>query len=220
MEKEHIMPENEEIRFQSQYTSDWDARREIQAGAHSALSSHIALQIYLIVLAPLMVWMCWADPNSQVNLGFLFLGILMVILEVKNFLGKRQKSIQYKRLLLQNGGILPTVLTSFSDRGFSTQHLESGNPSPLQAYTLVERILETQNFFLLQVPYRLCVPIRKDTLSGGSQEDFVDYLRQHCPNLKSQQVHTPTLGRVLHAIALTLVLLGVVILQFRKIGVL
>lgn len=213
------MPENETIRFTAKYTHDWNTEREFQSAYHSTRTSYILLNIVLIVLVPLSLRICWWEPDSTASWAFLFLGVLMCILEGKNHLPKNQKTLPYKQALFQNGGTPPTIRLSLSDSGFTAVNQNGATPV-CREYNLVERILESKHFLILMLPCRLCVLIRKDSISGGSKDELVDYLRQRCPNLKSRKVRTPTLGRVLHILALTLVILGVLLLQFRKIGVL
>ena len=49
-------------------------------------------------------------------------------------------------------------------------------------------IIETENLFILKLKYNVGIIVDKNNLTGGSKEEFINYLFENCENLKSKKV--------------------------------
>ena len=108
-------------------------------------------------------------------------GIFLIIYKVAGI-----NKIQYKRTKNLNNGedLRQTFKVSCGNIVLTSQ---KGDTSSYKLSQIIS-IIETENLFILKLKYNVGIIVDKNNLTGGSKEEFINYLFENCENLKSKKV--------------------------------
>lgn len=141
---------------------------------------------------------------------FLVIAALLAITRLVQWRQNRNGNIDYKRMLASNNGKPPHNILSFAEDGIHQLNTDTGN-SRVMAYGDVQSLFETKNQLILILKYRMILPITKSTLTGGTKEAFITFLKSHCPKLKKKRLHQGMIGKITEILFMVLLTVGLVL---------
>ena len=164
--------------FSSVSVLDYKRYKEFALGYGSTRRANIIFMCIAIIL--LLLYMVQGSYGMVILIGIIcvvFL-ILFKIIEINK--------IQYKRTKNLNNGedLKQTIKISDGNIVLTSQ---KGDTSSYKLSQIIG-IIETKNLFILKLKYNVGIIVDKNNLTGGSKEEFIDYLYENCTNLKTKKV--------------------------------
>lgn len=170
------MEKNKE--FSSVCTFDYKKYKEFALGAVSTRKMNILFMFVSLLL--LILYMIMGSYGLIIIIGIIC-GIFLIIYKVAGI-----NKIQYKRTKNLNNGedLRQTFKVSCGNIVLTSQ---KGDTSSYKLSQIIS-IIETENLFILKLKYNVGIIVDKNNLTGGSKEEFINYLFENCENLKSKKV--------------------------------
>lgn len=170
------MEKNKE--FSSVCTFDYKKYKEFALGAVSTRKMNILFMFVSLLL--LILYMIMGSYGLVIIIGIIC-GIFLIIYKVAEI-----NKIQYKRTKNLNNGedLRQTFKVSCGNIVLTSQ---KGDTSSYKLSQIIS-IIETENLFILKLKYNVGIIVDKNNLTGGSKEEFINYLFENCENLKSKKV--------------------------------
>ena len=164
--------------FSSKSVLDYKTYREFAVGYGSTRRANIIFMSLAIIL--LMLYMFQGSDGLVILVGI----ICLVFLILFKIIGINK--IQYKRTKNLNNGedLKQTVKISDGNIVLTSQ---KGDTSSYKLSQIIG-IIETKNLFILKMKYNVGIIIDKNNLTGGSKEEFINYLYEECGSLKAKKV--------------------------------
>ena len=184
----------ENILFKSHLIQDLPTHREFNRGFSQNTLIRIICLVWVIFCTLYML-----TAMDTLYAVYVYLGVLVLwgVIAMIGWLVNRKGNIHYKRALSANFGQPPSQDFHFTDTAILS--VKDGQPLPGGIlYDQVKRVVETKNLLLLILPYRQAVIVSKANLEGGTQKEFLDFLRGKCPRWKRGKVAAGRLCRVLN----------------------
>ena len=170
------MKKNKE--FSSVCTFDYKKYKEFALGAVSTRKMNILFMFVSLLL--LILYMIMGSYGLVIIIGIIC-GIFLIIYKVAGI-----NKIQYKRTKNLNNGedLRQTFKVSCGNIVLTSQ---KGDTSSYKLSQIIS-IIETENLFILKLKYNVGIIVDKNNLTGGSKEEFINYLFENCENLKAKKV--------------------------------
>ena len=170
------MEKNKE--FSSVCTFDYKKYKEFALGAVSTRKMNILFMFVSLLL--LILYLIMGSYGLVIIIGIIC-GIFLIIYKVSGI-----NKIQYKRTKNLNNGedLRQTFKVSCGNIVLTSQ---KGDTSSYKLSQIIS-IIETENLFILKLKYNVGIIVDKNNLTGGSKEEFINYLFENCENLKSKKV--------------------------------
>lgn len=190
--------------FSSVCTFDYKKYKEFALGAVSTRKMNILFMFVSLLL--LILYMIMGSYGLVIIIGIIC-GIFLIIYKVAGI-----NKIQYKRTKNLNNGedLRQTFKVSCGNIVLTSQ---KGDTSSYKLSQIIS-IIETENLFILKLKYNVGIIVDKNNLTGGSKEEFINYLFENCENLKSKKVINSKkwviIRRVFLGICLLIFLLAIV----------
>ena len=146
--------------------------------------------LYVACMTYLLCTMAYSFSAKSV----LILSLVTIGICVYQWYRNRDGGIEYKRML-RNHGQIPHYLITFGESGIVTKNMDSGNEIP-HRYTDMRYMMESKKLLILVDDLKTAHMVDKSTLTGGSREELVSFLRQSCPKLK-KRIRKGGIGRIL-----------------------
>ena len=164
--------------FSSVCTFDYKKYKEFALGAVSTRKMNILFMFVSLLL--LILYMIMGSYGLVIIIGIIC-GIFLIIYKVAGI-----NKIQYKRTKNLNNGedLRQTFKVSCGDIVLTSQ---KGDTSSYKLSQIIS-IIETENLFILKLKYNVGIIVDKNNLTGGSREEFINYLFENCENLKAKKV--------------------------------
>ena len=164
--------------FSSVCTFDYKKYKEFTLGAVSTRKMNILFMFVSLLL--LILYMTMGSYGLVIIIGIIC-GIFLIIYKVAGI-----NKIQYKRTKNLNNGedLRQTFKVSCGNIVLTSQ---KGDTSSYKLSQIIS-IIETENLFILKLKYNVGIIVDKNNLTGGSKEEFINYLFENCENLKSKKV--------------------------------
>ena len=164
--------------FSSVCTFDYKKYKEFALGAVSTRKMNILFMFVSLLL--LILYMIMGSYGLVIIIGIIC-GIFLIIYKVAGI-----NKIQYKRTKnLNNGEDLRQIFKVSCGNIVLTS--QKGDTSSYKLSQIIS-IIETENLFILKLKYNVGIIVDKNNLTGGSKEEFINYLFENCENLKSKKV--------------------------------
>lgn len=182
----------ENIRFQSEVRYDLATYKEFDKINTWTLPSSIFYGIlYLVCMTYLLSALEYSFSAKKILIVSLFsLGVV-----VFSWLRNRDGGIQYKRMLRSNNDQVPHYLITIDENAVTLKNLYSEKETPY-SFTDMRCIMESARLLVLVDDLKTAYVIDKTTLTGGSRDALVCFLRKQCPKLK-KRIRKGGLGRIL-----------------------
>ena len=170
------MKKNKE--FSSVCTLDYKKYKEFALGTASTRKMNILFMFVSLLL--LILYMIMGSYGLVIIIGIIC-GIFLIIYKVAGI-----NKIQYKRTKNLNNGedLRQTFKVSCGNIVLTSQ---KGDTSSYKLSQIIS-IIETENLFILKLKYNVGIIVDKNNLTGGSKDEFINYLFENCENLKSKKV--------------------------------
>lgn len=149
---------------------------------------------------------------------FLFIAGIFLVSRLINWLRNRDGGISYKQMLSTNDGKPARNTVYFCENAICSVNPDTNNRNE-RGYDKIIAVVETKNLLLLRMQYHLYVVVDKNTLIGGSKEDFLLFLNRKCANWKSGKVRGIWLGKVLRMILAAVIALGIILACLNLLGI-
>lgn len=209
------MPEEITL-FSAEYTHDLPTHKEFTKGARQAHTGTTAMK-FLMTGMLLLYWFLVCvilDSPESFSKGFLFITAVYLVTLLIGALRGRNGDIQFQRMLLSNGGKAARCMYSFDADKIRLHNPDNGNENSYD-YAQFRSIIETEHLLILEMPHRLCLIIRKDTLTGGSVSEFIDFLMAQCTGIRRKKVRRGTAGKLAQWILAIVITAGIVLALFH-----
>lgn len=180
----------EEKEFQSKYTLDLETYREFGKGYTGSKKSMV---VFLILFAFCGIAELLAKNYTYI---FFFCGVWLFLMLLFKFAGRSK--VQYNRSVSANGGKPLNHTVTINKDGILI--VEAGGNKSNYQFEQIIGIGETENLLILRMKYNLGIIVRKDSLTGGTQEELIQFLIEKCPNLKPKKVLKTKYARILQDI--------------------
>ena len=170
------MKKNKE--FSSVCTFDYKKYKEFALGTASTRKMNILFMFVSLLL--LILYMIMGSYGLVIIIGIIC-GIFLIIYKVAGV-----NKIQYKRTKNLNNGedLRQPFKVSCGNIVLTSQ---KGDTSSYKLSQIIS-IIETENLFILKLKYNVGIIVDKNNLTGGSKEEFINYLFENCENLKAKKV--------------------------------
>ncbi len=137
----------------------------------------------------------------------LVLVVIYAVIYLIRWYKNRDGDIRYKQALFQNNGQPPHAYVTVGDDGLIFKIAESDNEVKCP-YQNVTYLAQSKNLLLLFTDMKLVIILDKHTISGASNEELIQLLREKCPKMK-KKVRTGALGRFVRRTMVVLLVLAV-----------
>ncbi len=199
-------------RFKGEVTFDLDTSREIDKGYHwFSPRVYIPKLVICITFAILCVTLNGLE-STWLNSYAIALVSIFWIFWFFGWIKNKNGNLNYKRNLSNNGGKPPQNAYRFCDDRIHIINIDSNNQYTFQ-YNQILSLAQTKNHIILMVEHNQYLPIRKDSITGGSESQFIQFLVSVCPNLKPKHYRSNTPGKIIFialiAVSVLLLLLSI-----------
>ena len=203
------MEENQKVLFEGEITYSLQAIKENRKCSMYYRTFpkivHIIFSVYLIPSLLAIIY-----PTT------FFAPILIIALYVSfRWFGFVDKTT-YNRMLSSNQGFPVNHLYHFSEEHIHLQNPLTGNQNKYQ-YGQIVGLAQTKNYFVLLIVHNQYILLEKASLTGGTLDNFVQFLCANCPNLKPKKLRSNTLGKILYCILLVILALSFISLSIVNI---
>lgn len=181
--------------FTSEVTHDLATRKEVNKRyAQLQLSGSVREIMVGIMLIILFAYMFLYQKNYALYARTYFVFIVVywgaqLFTSIRN----RKGGSTYKRMLANNGGKPIHNQVTFTEEGFSVlnTYLESTSD---YTYDQIRSVAQSENFFLLYRDLTQCTVVAKNTITGGTAQEFLAFLRERCTNWEGGALRTNRFG--------------------------
>lgn len=176
---------------------------------------NLSIDIYrrntvIMLLMSVLILHCIANMSSPFYIpAFAFLAISFPLSHWLRRRKYRDGGIAYKQLLFQHEGNTPHQVALFQEDQLVFQNLITGTERKTP-YTHYVQLWESRNLLVLILDVNMYQLVDKRTLTSGTSQELISFLREKCPNLK-KRVATGGLGRFARRLLWTLMAIGAVV---------
>lgn len=163
--------------------------------------------LYVIVILCNLYLISGLDSRFTARVLFL-LSVFWLVMRLIRFLRNRSGGREYKRFLRSNNGQVPHQILTVDENGIHAQ--SAGTDRVIhESFDDIRFLMESENLLVIVDELKMCQILDKTTLTGGTREELVAYLRENCPKLK-KRIRTGKPGKIADIILLGVVLLALV----------
>ncbi len=199
------MPDN--VRFQCDVIHNKPYHLEFEHLNANVTGRGLAGRISLVVILAIYMQMLFV-PDTAVTT--LVASALILLIQLVGWVLGRTYSIGYKRMLTANMGQEQQINVYFCEDSiqlFDANGVLSGS----FAYDQVRKVGESKNLYVLYFPYQLGLFLPKNSITGGSNREFLVFLSWKCRNWKARQPSRGTTGKVLQSVAIAMTVASLVL---------
>ena len=206
------MEEMTTCRFQAQIEYDLPSYKELNKTVlrHSGKNTALLLFIMLALLIFSFVYGVVLQSTSTlcvilvIYLAFFWGSYLLHAYRSKN------GDLVYKRMLSTNNGIPPRNEIIFKEDGIYAQNLDNGGRT-ITSYRQLRSICESEHFLILTQEHSLYSAIRKDSVTGGTVEELLDFLFEKGTGIKKKKLRSPLPGKIVWVSFIVFSVLGILL---------
>lgn len=181
----------ENIKFQSEVCYDLATYKDFsRINTYTITRVTICGLVYVACMVYLLCTMAYSFSAKSV----LILSLVTIGICVYQWYRNRDGGIEYKRML-RNHGHIPRYLITFGESGIATRNIDSEKEIS-HSYANMRYMMESKKLLILVDDLKTAHMVDKSTLSGGSREELVSFLRQRCPQMK-KRIRKGGIGRIL-----------------------
>lgn len=210
------MTEEQACRFQTTFTYDKATLKEIsQSSPKFSPLFYITRTIFIATLLYFIIFLYGVlKAYTAYSEYYLLLGGMYFLIQLLMFFLRRNGGIQYKRMLSNNNGKPMHIHLHFDDTGIYTFNLDTENRNTYR-YEQLRSLAQTKNYLVLLMEYNQFLLVKKDNLTGGTQNDFVDYLLSLCPKIKPRKIRSNRPGQIINVIMIAVLIFGLILAVYR-----
>ena len=206
------MEEMTTCRFQAQIEYDLPSYKELNKTVlrHSGKNTALLLFVMLMLLLFSFVYGVVLQSTSTlcvvlvIYLAFFWGRYLLHAYRSKN------GDLVYKRMLSTNNGIPPRNEIIFKEDGIYARNLDNGGIT-ITSYSQLRSICESEHFLILTQEHTLYFAVRKDSVTGGTVEELLDFLFKKGTGIKKKRLRSPLPGKIVWVSLIVFSVLGVLL---------
>lgn len=169
----------ESIHYQCQIVHSLEVDREFTGFNRAVHMRQIILRVLICLLL-----ICISRIYTSGWMLF-FYAAFFIAIDIWNTVSLRKGSRYYKQIQVMNHGKPYEHTIFFADGEIHTVESSSGNVQRF-SYDHLHSVHETKNLLILVFDGGICLLVDKNTLTGGSKEEFIAFLKGCCPNFKGK----------------------------------
>lgn len=174
-----------------------------------ASNSHRRSNLMSFVVLISTVYLVSQFSNTSSLIVFWLLTAYAIILQLVQHRRNKDGGVMYRQLLYRNEGKTPHQFLSFEADGIHSKNLDTGNEK-VHTYEHIVSLMESKNLLVPVLDVNLILFVDKRTITGGSRDELVAFLRANCPKLK-KRIATGRLGHILKVLILITFAVGILL---------
>ena len=182
--------EENSVRFTSDITLDLPLFQEYRRLFVDSSRKNAVVRLVQLYCA--LVFILFMDKNAY-TVGFLIFTAFFILAEWRTHRKNKDGGLVYKQMLHQADGNIPHNIVSFLEDGILFHNPHTAN-DVVERYESIRELRESRNLLLLISDLELYRVIDKRTLTGGTSQELIGFLRKKCPQLK-RRISTGAMGR-------------------------
>ena len=200
------MDENKTVLFQCDTTFTLAALRDVYRANifHNKLTIALNTVIFLHALSV-------ALPYENSQLGIFYAPLLTALILLQWF--SPRSNLEYKRMLSRNEGVPLDQKIVFNSDYITSENPRTGNQNRTH-YHQVTGIAKTKDYYILYLEYRQFIQLQADTLTGGTDDEFIRFICSVSPKMKPKKLRSGTFGKVVYSaliVETVLIILGIIL---------
>lgn len=191
------MDEQNNCKFQAQITYDLPSYKEIRnllvrRSARNTISWIIAMAAVLLYAYLIGIRM---QNTSLASTCVLLMFAIIWGMHMFRACRDRNGGLDYKRMVSSNNGLLPRHVISFGDEAICFYNPDTDNRATV-SYNQLRSICETKHFLILFQEYNMYTAFRKDSITGGTKEELLNFLFEKGTGIKKKKVGSALPGKI------------------------
>ena len=191
------MDEQNNCKFQAQITYDLPSYKEIRnllirRSARNTISWIIAMAAVLLYAYLIGIRM---QNTSLASTCVLLMFAIIWGMHLFRACRDRNGGLDYKRMVSSNNGLLPRHVISFGDEAICFYNPDTDNRATV-SYNQLRSICETKHFLILFQEYNMYTAFRKDSITGGTKEELLNFLFEKGTGIKKKKVGSALPGKI------------------------
>lgn len=124
------------------------------------------------------------------NYDILFKSIIILLLfgGISEVVTRKINKIRYNQMTLANKNLPIKNNVTINKDGIKIINPDSNNKTEY-TFDSINSIVETKNMYILKMNYKVGMIINKNNLTGGTKEEFIEYILDKCSNIKKKKVY-------------------------------
>lgn len=202
-----------EYKFKAEITHDLPTHKEFQKTYNRCT---LLLPLLCLFYSGYLIWNMTLFTEPVDVYRFLFIALVIGLMYILTH--PRKGDIQYKRMLQNNDGQPIHILYEFGEDGIYCTEPESGNKHTYH-YDSFQRVIESPVLILLVMKHRSCILMSKNSIEGGTAEEFLTWFLEKCPNVKRKKSRKTGFGKWCYRILTVTVIIGTVFALLNLPGI-
>lgn len=193
-----------EYRYKAEFLHDLASHLEFSHSYHWARPKSILRTCILILVT---LWYISLLKHRYVAVIFLTFAAFYIPAVLRNH---KHGDASYRRMLITNAGKPEHNCYYFTEQDLVEENLDNGNKLTY-SYDQFLDLVETKNQLILVLPDFLGIAFYKDSITGGTAEEFVAWLLEKCPNIKKKKTKHTTVGKYMDVVFFAAFITGILI---------
>lgn len=150
--------------------------------------------------------------------SIMFFAILLLLIFLINYKNKKNGNLQYKRMLSVNKGNPVHNEITIKNDGIHALNVDTQNKSEY-TFEQIKYVIESSNLLILMMDYRLGLIMDKNTLTGGTTEELVNFIFENATNIKRKKVRKARSNKIISVIGfivLIMILCTAILFQHKQ----
>lgn len=168
--------------FQSEVSYDLATYKEFER-INASTTPRVTFSGLLYVIC--MIYLLFMIEHSSTAKAVLALSLFSLGVWAFQWYRNRDGGIGYKRMLRGNNDQVPHYIITIDENAVTIKNLDSGKETPYR-FANMRYLLESKRLLVLVDDLKTAYTIDKTTLTGGSRDELVRFLFEHCPNMKKR----------------------------------
>lgn len=174
-----------------------------------AINSQRRTNLMSIIVLMSTAYLVSQFSSTSSIIMFWLLTAYTIILQLVQHRKNKDGGVLYRQFLYPNDGKPLHYSLSFEVDGIHQKNADTGNEK-VHGYEHIVSLMESTNMLIPVLDVNLILFIDKRTLTGGSRDELVAFLRANCPKLK-KRIATGRLGHILQVLILIAFAVGMIL---------
>lgn len=187
--------------FKAEFTPNVKTFPEISSACANSMAKYYWLRVVSIAAFAYYIYVLIVTRSPYPKLPYyclLFVAVWLIMFFATR-LKNRGGGLQYKRMASLNDGVIPRTEFVFSQEESTIWHSDSNSTRPFP-YSHVVSLIQSEHYLVLMLEHKQYFALDKSTLSGGTLEEFTDFLLRMSPQIKPKRIRSNLPGKLLSII--------------------
>lgn len=173
------------------------------------IQAHLRNTIMYFSVALCLLFLIFMLRYATSPVTLLLLSLLWLGIHLHQWRRNRSGGVEYRRLIRSNNGLPPEIRVIVEETGIKTLNLSS-TQEVSTPFSALRYLMESKNLLVLVDDLKMCHPIDKRCMEGGSAEELTAYLKQNCPKLK-KKIRTGRMGMIAQYLCIAVSILSLLV---------